>query len=200
MLIRLTRASSVRTKALILTCYLGSSPIPFFNYVNNAFFSCFVWVIDRVIFVLKLNRHFGAKGLFCSRFLVSYVTNIKTEPRELVCDQSQSTPILPGLTSASRGHNGYKMENASDSSSYMKMMSEAHAPANSPLVYTCGTQPSPFHCVKAYRQLYDGMAAYDTQPTAYSGIKQEPIDYSPANCDNPYEQGIYGRCMTFLFQ
>ncbi|XP_020902467.1 ETS translocation variant 1 isoform X2 [Exaiptasia diaphana] len=121
---------------------------------------------------------------------VSYVTNIKTEPRELVCDQSQSTPILPGLTSASRAHNGYKMENASDSSSYMKMMSEAHAPANSPLVYTCGTQPSPFHCVKAYRQLYDGMAAYDTQPTAYSGIKQEPIDYSPANCDNPYEQGL----------
>lgn len=80
------------------------------------------------------------------------------------------------------------MENATDSSSYMKMMSEAHAPANSPLVYTCSSQPSTFHCMKAYRQLYDGMAAYDSQPTAYPSVKQEPIDYSQA-CENPYEQG-----------
>jgi hypothetical protein len=81
------------------------------------------------------------------------------------------------------------MENGIESSSYMKMMSEVHAPTNSPLVYTCGTQPSSFHCMKAYRQLYDGMASYDAQPPTYPGVKQEPIDYSPA-CENPYEQGI----------
>lgn len=81
------------------------------------------------------------------------------------------------------------MENGIESSSYMKMMSEVHAPTNSPLVYTCGTQPSSFHCMKAYRQLYDGMTSYEAQPPAYPSVKQEPIDYSPA-CDNPYEQGI----------
>lgn len=164
-----------------------SAPIPICNYANSTYFACFVWAIDRIVFVLKLNRHFGAKGLFCYWFPVSYVTNIKTEPRELVCDQPQSTQILPGLTP--RNYPSYKMENPSDTSSYMKMMSDTHAPVSSPLVYSCGSQPSPFHCVKAYRQLYDGMAAYDSQPSSYPGVKQEPVDYSPANCENPYEQG-----------
>lgn len=181
--------SIYQNKGLEFYLLAGISPHPIFNYANSAFFSCFVWAIDRVIFVLELNRHFGVKSLFCCWFLASYVTHIKTEPREVVCDQNQSSTILPGLSSISRTHSTYKMENATDSSSYMKMMSETHAPANSPLVYSCGTQPSSFHCVKAYRQLYDGMAAYEAQPSPYPGVKQEPIDYSPATCENPYEQG-----------
>lgn len=83
------------------------------------------------------------------------------------------------------------MEKGSDSSSYMRMISESHASSSSPLGYTCSTQPSSFHCMKGYRQLaaaYDS-TPYETSPPAnYASIKQEPIDYT--TCENPYEQGM----------
>lgn len=83
------------------------------------------------------------------------------------------------------------MDKGSDSSSYMRMISESHASSSSPLGYTCSTQPSSFHCMKGYRQLaaaYDS-TPYETSPPAnYASIKQEPIDYT--TCENPYEQGM----------
>lgn len=84
------------------------------------------------------------------------------------------------------------MDKATDNSTYMRMMTaETHASSSSPLVYTCPTQPSTFHCMKGYRQI---TAAFDNTPyesspsSNYTTIKQEPLDYG-TTCDNPYEQG-----------
>lgn len=88
------------------------------------------------------------------------------------------------------------MDKGADSSTYMRMMSESHASSSSPLVYTCPTQSSTFHCMKGYRQI---AAAYDTTPfestpsTNYASIKQEPIDYT--TCENPYEQGKLSKAL-----
>ena len=68
------------------------------------------------------------------------------------------------------------------------MTAETHASNSSPLVYTCPTQPSTFHCMKGYRQLAYDSTPYDSSPTTnYTAIKQEPLDYT--TCENPYEQG-----------
>ncbi|EDO37549.1 predicted protein [Nematostella vectensis] len=108
----------------------------------------------------------------------NYVTHVKAEPKEQPCEPVNTQETVRTLNSSG------KMEN--DSSPYMKMMGDA---ANtSPLVYSCGTQPSSFHCMKSYRQLaYDNLAAFEGAPQTYAPVKQEPIDYSTAS-DNPYEQ------------
>lgn len=112
----------------------------------------------------------------------SYAIQIKPEPRERACqdpEQHRRTTLK----------HSDKMDKGSDSSSYMRMISESHASSSSPLGYTCSTQPSSFHCMKGYRQLaaaYDS-TPYETSPPAnYASIKQEPIDYT--TCENPYEQ------------
>lgn len=115
-------------------------------------------------------------------FSGSYAIQIKAEPRQRACqdtDQYRRTTLKQAN----------KMDKGADSSTYMRMMSESHASSSSPLVYTCPTQSSTFHCMKGYRQI---AAAYDTTPfestpsTNYASIKQEPIDYT--TCENPYEQ------------
>lgn len=114
----------------------------------------------------------------------SYAIQIKPEPRQRACQGAEHhRPTTLKQTN--------KMDKATDNSTYMRMMSaETHASSSSPLVYTCPTQPSTFHCMKGYRQI---TAAFDNTPyesspsSNYTTIKQEPLDYG-TTCDNPYEQ------------
>lgn len=123
----------------------------------------------------------------------SYAIQIKSEPRERACQESEQHR-------RTTFEKQVKMDKTSDSSSYMRLISENHASSSSPLVYTCSTQPSSFHCMKGYRQLaaaYES-SPFESSPTSYPTIKQEPIDYT--TCENPYEQERLQNFATFHHQ